>query len=349
MTFSRKIVSAAICATAAISSAANAGLSFFNRDDLMIIHGKAESADVAKLKEKLTPAIKTIVLRSPTGMDWATARELGDVIAAASVTTVVHGACEQLACPAMFLSGKNRMFSGASRPETHYVSLAIGEPDFVFAGTQDKLRETMSWWKARTKLKGADLEVRHASFFSVTHFSETLDKVVFFPLQAKLPNGNAMHCSGSAKSRALIDCAPIQDSDALVVGIVTTAESFTNPRLTEAADTVSPPPSGFARIDDREALPAGHSCKQFYAEYLRQPSPKAFVVNAQQGCSAANQQAFRPLQTAIARCQNSKGSECRAYAVDDQVVFVPFDQALPNSPTAKPVAQSAQAPQSLTP
>lgn len=326
---------AACCTLWLMTPLAHAGLTFYTSGDLMMVHGTAENGDARKLKGKLTPDIKTVVLRSPRGMDWTTARDLGDTIAAANISTVLHGWCAELACPVMFLAGKNRMFSGVGRAEAHYLSLYIGNGGFVFSGTQDRVQSAMDWWLRHTKLTMRDVEVYRESVFSILPNSEKLDRKVFFPDAAHYPKGNILHCSGGAKSAALIDCMPVPDSSALGKGIVTTATLFTDPRLTEKEDTPAPAPTAFAALTDISAVPVGDNCKGIYADFLKQPSPRAFYVSEQRGCGWNNQQAFRPNKAAMDRCNESKQGECRLYAVDDHVVFVPFSEALP-----------AQAPQS---
>ncbi|MBS1208255.1 MAG: X-Pro dipeptidyl-peptidase family protein [Proteobacteria bacterium] len=298
----------------------------------MFVHGKAEKGDADKLKERLVPAIKTVVLRSPTGMDWDIATALGKQIEKAEVTTVVHGGCYELVCPAMFLSGKQRLFSGTSRLETHWVSLYIGENTFVLKDTTTKLSDIHAWWQNHTKLSGRDVSVYRESFFSVLPNSAPMDRKVFFPIQAKYQNGNVIHCSGAAKSQQFIDCMPVPDASALSKGIITSADLFTDPRLKEPQDTPAPAPTGFAKLDAIDAVPVGDNCKEIYKDFLKQPSPRAFYVNDSKGCGWQNAQSFTPNKSALSRCKQARpNGECRLYAVDDQVVFTPFDKPLPTA------------------
>lgn len=334
---------------------AHAALTFWVKGDLMIIYGKAEAGDPAKLKEKLTPAVKNIVLRSPSGTDWSLARDLAEVVSDAHVTTVVHGYCGDFVCPMIFLSGDKRMFSGVDRPELHYLSLWT-DYDYFSPGNDPQItyRRINEWWRAHTKIPSSELQIVKESWLSVTnernHFSDSIN---FFPVSAKFSRGNTLRCFGSkrvqGKSQYLIDCTPKPEAAALTMGIVTTNDLFTHPDLREPVDVIPPVPTNVAKISDAPIAALGENCRDLYKDYLRQDSPKAFVVSQNQGCRSSNAQWFRPYKSALEQCQkNNGGAECRFYAIDNDVVFTPFDQALPATPTKTASHESSSAAPVLT-
>ncbi|MDB5946533.1 MAG: hypothetical protein JWQ33_1559 [Ramlibacter sp.] len=80
-----------------------------------------------------------------------------------------------------------------------------------------------------------------------------------------------------------------------------------------------PPASGYAAIDNVEAVPARVEGKTRYGQYLAMPSPKAFVVYETGGwrLSSNTPDAMVGLLDTCAR----EGRKCWLYAVDDQVVW----------------------------
>ena len=80
-----------------------------------------------------------------------------------------------------------------------------------------------------------------------------------------------------------------------------------------------PPPSGYAAIDNVDAVPAVVEGKARYSQYLAMPSPKAFVVYETGGWRLASSKpdAMAGLLDTCAR----EGRKCWLYAVDDQVVW----------------------------
>ena len=88
-------------------------------------------------------------------------------------------------------------------------------------------------------------------------------------------------------------------------------------RLAEHVYAV-PPESGYARIDDVDAVPVGEKGKPRYAHYLTLPRPKAFVVTEKGGWFfQSNSEDAMP--KALGYCP--AGTKCWLYAVDDQVVW----------------------------
>ena len=88
-------------------------------------------------------------------------------------------------------------------------------------------------------------------------------------------------------------------------------------RTTAHASPV-PPASGYARIDDINAVPVSEKGKLRYAHYLTLPKPKAFVATEKGGWffHSATEDA---MQKALEYCP--KGTRCWLYAIDDRVVW----------------------------
>lgn len=100
----------------------------------------------------------------------------------------------------------------------------------------------------------------------------------------------------------------------------TPAPSTTTPQknVVQQHRYITPPPSGFADINDFNKTPIRMAHKQFYLTYLSNPTPKALVVSNKEtmysniGSDAIDQ--------AFARCLE-KYSSCWLYAVDNDVVW----------------------------
>lgn len=323
---------------------ASAALQFSTTEDVLRVWGKVDAGDVDLLKARLTPEIKTVVLTGVTGGDWTKGHDLGGLIESAGVTTVVHGLCGGWACPMMFLSGKQRMFNGVGRPEVHHLEFPFMDGNragYTYDGVSEAI--ISQWWHQHTKVSNSDLQIHHMSMFSSSGL--VLDYLHFFPAQAHFSRGNVLHCSGELikekkKDHILADCLPVSDASALSKGIVTTDEPFTHSGLTIKPDVPALPASSYAKLEDAPDAKVGLSeeCKGAYVRFLRYDSPRAFVVTNSGGCYAANAQAFQPHSQAMNSCSKAVGAKnCRFYAEDGDVVFVPFDQPLPTAAPA-PVA-----------
>jgi hypothetical protein len=309
-----------------------ADLQYSFNGDVLRVWGTAEVGDVDGFKDKLTPAIKTVVVGNINGGDWVVGRDLGALVAKAGVTTVVHGNCYGWVCPMIFLSGKSRMFSGAGRAAVHQLELPIIPLLGNYTCWGINCSTVMEWFRQRTRLSDADMAIYHKSLFVATNDSNP-DYLHFFPDGAGFSHGDALHCAGETIAEKkgdflLADCVPMKDATALNKGIVTTDERFVHPGLTIKADIAVPPPSGYARIEDLPDASLGlvGECNAVYRRFLRADAPKAFVLSRTGSCNATDAQAFRPYAQALDNCVRSKGvKNCRFYAVDDNVVFVPFD------------------------
>jgi len=95
-----------------------------------------------------------------------------------------------------------------------------------------------------------------------------------------------------------------------------------------------PKPTGFAAIDDVNAVPyLNDAGRTAYRLYLSKPIPKAFLI-APAGSVRDRTGGFDPVQEGLAVCRQDQ-TICRVYAVDDQVVWTPLPKAPPASGYAK--------------
>lgn len=337
-----------------LTGSAQAALSFMTTGDLLKVWGKAEIGDEEKLAAKLTPEIKTVVLQSPDGSNWSLARDLGEKIEARGVTTVAHGPCSSFTCAMMFLSGKQRLFSGAGRAETHYVVLSFWEANtgsnHAITSDRSTMDDVLTWWSGHTKLKGSDLRVHHDSMFYTRGSTFRYDHKIFFPAEARVSPANVLHCSGEkeeklGRSLYFSECMPAQDASALGKGIVTSNERFAHPEIKAQEDIAAPAPSQYAKLTDPLTLPLNDTCRENYELFRTLDAPRAFVVSSNGGCAMRNAQSFRPRYFALEACKKLENpGSCRLYAVDDEVVFTPFDQ-----PQAKTTTAAAKQDKTPTP
>ena len=131
------------------------------------------------------------------------------------------------------------------------------------------------------------------------------------------------------------DCMPDKNATALSKGIVTTNERFTHASLEFKPDMAVPASTNFAKLEDMPALKLSDACKTAYKDYLKYPNPRAFVISENGACHWASPQTIAPYSIALNNCNKANNNTCRFYAVDDQVVFTPFNQPLPEAAPAK--------------
>ncbi|MGD0345762.1 MAG: CocE/NonD family hydrolase [Terracidiphilus sp.] len=82
-----------------------------------------------------------------------------------------------------------------------------------------------------------------------------------------------------------------------------------------------PEPTGFASIDDVNAVPfIGDKGREDYRAYLSEEMPRAFVIGLD-GTTVSSHGGYDPLSRALGLCEKNKRT-CHPYAVDDQVVWV---------------------------
>lgn len=81
-----------------------------------------------------------------------------------------------------------------------------------------------------------------------------------------------------------------------------------------------PPPSGFAVLDDVDAVPyLNEDGREGYRKFLEGPPPRVFVINLS-GSWMSVSGGFDPLGRALETCCK-QGDKCRVYAVDDYVTW----------------------------
>ena len=86
-------------------------------------------------------------------------------------------------------------------------------------------------------------------------------------------------------------------------------------------DTAAIPASGFAAIDNAEAIPyLTEAGREAYRHYLRQSLPRAFAISASGAWSWA-EDGDDPPSRALETCQKNSKTPCRLYAVDQAVVW----------------------------
>ncbi|MGZ4543473.1 MAG: hypothetical protein ACXVXI_10195, partial [Mycobacteriaceae bacterium] len=87
--------------------------------------------------------------------------------------------------------------------------------------------------------------------------------------------------------------------------------------------------TGFASLDDVDALPSGARAKDAYRNFLTRSKPRAFALSTSgghfgwaNGTNPYNLSAPDPSQRALESCQRMAAMPCKLYAVDDSVVWV---------------------------
>lgn len=81
------------------------------------------------------------------------------------------------------------------------------------------------------------------------------------------------------------------------------------------------PTTGFARIDDLDALPyIKASNRGGYTTFLQKPTPRAFAISAGGHWGWANG-GDNPAERAVANCQAKSEQPCHLYAIDDRIVW----------------------------
>ncbi|ELW9447511.1 prolyl oligopeptidase family serine peptidase [Burkholderia cenocepacia] len=97
--------------------------------------------------------------------------------------------------------------------------------------------------------------------------------------------------------------------------------------------TPIPPASGYAAIDDAQAVPyLGLRGEAYYKKFLEKPLPRAFAIGPH-GAASTNG-GFDPISQAMKLCRD-RGPDCRLYAVDNSVVWTRPTPVLPPSDFAK--------------
>jgi dienelactone hydrolase len=93
-----------------------------------------------------------------------------------------------------------------------------------------------------------------------------------------------------------------------------------------------PPPSGYAALDDVEAVPyVAEKGREQYGEFLKRPLPRAFVLSPT-GFSAWFYGGFDPIGRGLKVC-GERSRDCFVYAVDEHVVW---SRPTPAPPPTRP-------------
>ena len=157
----------------------------------------------------------------------------------------------------------------------------------------------------------------------------------------RVASGNAIRAPQSiepAKLTALEgNGTALLRADALTIAVAVAGAESSQPPDTARVVTKThrwrvPVTTGFARIDDLDAVPVREEGKDRFRHYLTLPSPKAFVVTAKGGWRFSWNNA-NAMTLALDGCSRG-GATCWLYAVDDQVVY--------DADPSKRIAQSGQ-------
>jgi hypothetical protein len=285
-------------------------INIFSNNDLVIIFGDVKDGDDRQLQEALSPAVKFLAFRGLNEGSYDAMKRLARVVKDANVTTVLHGHCG-FTCSRVFLAGKQRMFSGEGRPESHYFM-----PRGAFFADGSSSSQDYAYLNSN-----ADIP-KHL----IREYAQIQNRTLMvFPKNAKFSQGaTAYGCEGKTW---VSTCKPFADLTALSMNIVTTDEVFSSLNLKEAKDIATPAKTEFAKIADAPPIETlGNKCKtETYQDFLKQEKPRAFVVSANNGCYWSNGLSFRPIKAALDNCKKSNTEAiCKVYAVDDDIVFTPF-------------------------
>ncbi len=91
----------------------------------------------------------------------------------------------------------------------------------------------------------------------------------------------------------------------------------------EVANSSRPRASGFAKLEDIQAVPHLRDAgRKGYATFLQQGLPRAFAVGPSGSWGWATE-GDDPSARALANCAKARGDACRIYALDDDVVWQP--------------------------
>jgi hypothetical protein len=82
------------------------------------------------------------------------------------------------------------------------------------------------------------------------------------------------------------------------------------------------PGSGFAKIDDIDALPAPPPCRRQYERYLSERPPKAYALSRTSRACTWAARGERAAEQALDACRRN-APDCALYAFDDIVVWKP--------------------------
>jgi hypothetical protein len=300
-----------ICALALVLPTSSMAINVFSNNDLVILWGDVKDGDERQLQEALTPNVKYLAFRGLNGGSYDAMKRLSRVVKDANITTVIHGPCS-FTCSRIFLAGKERIFSGEGRPESHYFM-----PSGAFFADGSASSQDYVYLNSNSDIPGALIR-EYAQIQKRT--------LLVFPMNAKFSqSATAFGCDGKTYFSAA-NCTALKDVNALTMKIITSENVYRSANLKEAVDTPAPTKTDFAKISDAPAMETIHNnCRTIdYQDFLKQEKPRAFVVS-RGSCYRTHGSFFRPNQTAMDNCKKVAGPDgCKFYAVDDDIVFSPF-------------------------
>lgn len=300
-----------ICVLSLFLPTASMAINVFSNNDLVILWGDVKDGDDRKLEEALTPNIKYLAFRNLQGGGYDTMRRMFRVVKSANLTTVIHGSCG-FTCSRVFLAGKERLFSGESRPESHSF-----RPGGAFFADGSASSEDYAFLKSHSDIPGSLIQ---------DYAQQQKHTLLVFPSNAKFSqNVTAFGCDGKTYFSPG-NCTPLKDLNAIGMKIITSDTLYKSVNLKEIDDLPAPQKTDFAKINDTPAIETIHSnCRtKDYQDFLKQEKPRAFVIS-KSTCYRSNSTFFRPYKSPMDDCIKASGADnCKFYAVDDDIVFTPF-------------------------
>ena len=286
-------------------------IGIFKNGDMLILHSDFVTGDENKIEEALTPDVKYVVIRGVRNGDSVSTMTAARHIESANVTTVVQGYCA-FTCTRLFLAGKRRMFSGEGRLEATY--LGLGGRYYTDGGV---VIDDYAYVTSQTDIPGKFLR---------EYIQQRDNSLKIFHPKAVLMKGSTVF--GCGKKTNVSDCDALPSLTAINTRVITTEELYKSSNLVVKADDQPPPKSNFAKLTETPPIQTlSDKCRnEDYREFLKQDSPRAFVISSSNACYWRNAQTFTPLKFAMEACQKAVGDTgtCKFYAVNDDVVFTPF-------------------------
>ncbi len=269
------------------------------RENQVFATGPVEN-DLAEFEKALAlPGVDTVVFVNSPGGDLWTGLRVGRLIADKGLNTVIAGSCVS-ACSIMFMGGKERSFSDAFRP----VQTLIG-----IHGAHN--RDTKTIDAAAQPQIFAFYKLRMGESFNSSIMNQALYEMedagsllrVFDT--SRPPRQTAYHCRSAQTLRK--NCTDFKDTDALKLGIITTA-ALTSVALPDSFRTAASL-KGFelaqifadpaAYFSDLTKSCATELCPKLISAYANLKENKALAVPV--GASGLGTSADRttPLEAAI--------------------------------------------------
>jgi len=214
-------------------------------------------------------------------------------------------------------------YGTAPHPDTRLlVNFAGGLRQQGCPGWQRNLVEAYAEYGAATRLPSLWFYGDNDSFFAPEVWREGHRRYVDAGGAAELvaygPFGHDAHAMFGSRAGLAVWVPPLMARLA-ALGLPTALQH----RLDSPPDLPTPPPSGYARVDEAERVPlrSGRG-RDGYARWLLAEAPKAFALHPVTGAWASAWGGERPIARALAHCaRHAGGQSCTLYAVDDTVVW----------------------------